>query len=233
MERSQVFQSGNWIAAATTAAADAQPWPTSKLLPLVLLLSVAYVMASLCLTSLLGTPADDVFFIEDIAMFALLLVFWLLAQPFVARHTKKMQMIAKPFADDAQGLAAAQHELVMPSSFRGAVVFRARRAQRRRHLRYGLEQLQKVLTSLSDVAAASACASSSPGQSKRTSTASSHNVHNFHTAHTRPGGVLLPAEVAVCHYPPDVCEHVRRQLEDRWAVVDSYGVEKWLPSIPE
>lgn len=230
MERSQVFQEGNWIAAATTASAEAQPWPTSKLLPLVVLLSVAYVIASLCLTNMLGSPADDIFFIEDIAMFALLLVFWLIAQPLLTRHTKKLGVISKQSAEEVDDFPTPREAL--PSHTRGYAVFRARRAQRRRRLRCGVEQLREVVRSLSDAAASIAASACTAGgsQAKRL-TASQQTIHNFHITPRSVG--LLPTEVAVSHYPPDVCEHVRRHLEDKWAVVESAGSDKRLPSIPE
>eukprot|EP00929_Paragymnodinium_shiwhaense_P006864 TRINITY_DN110816_c0_g1_i1.p2 TRINITY_DN110816_c0_g1~~TRINITY_DN110816_c0_g1_i1.p2 ORF type:complete len:235 (-),score=63.86 TRINITY_DN110816_c0_g1_i1:55-759(-) len=234
MKRSQTLQSGNWIAAATTASADAQPWPTSRLLPSVLVLSLAYVVASLCLTTLLGSPDDDVFFIEDIAMFALLLGFWLAAQPFLAQHSKKLQVAAKKPITDEDG-APQGGRGASTNCARGAAAFRARRAQRKKTLRCALEDLRQVVHSLSDAAAsavASACVT--PRSPQKRISASAQNVHNFHAA-PRSSSFLLPVEVAACHYPPDVCEHVRRQLEDRWAVLDSssFGAEKWLSSIPE
>lgn len=231
MHCSQIYQSGNWIAAATTASADAQLLPTSKLLPLVALLSVGYVIASLCLTSLLGSPEDDIFFVEDIAMFAMLLVCWLLAQPLFARHTKKLGVSAKQSSfeqeEEEEEVDARQTSEAAPSSSRGSSAFRLRRAQRRRQLRCGFDQLREVQRSLSD----DTDSATGSGQAKRFS-ATLATVHNFHMP-ARSAGLLLPAEVAVCHFPPEVCEHVRRQLEDRWAVVDNVGAEKWLPSIPE
>jgi hypothetical protein len=200
----------------------------ARLLAMGVLLSAAYTLASYALCSLLefisfGLPASDLSLAEDLGMFALFLALWLISQPVLCTQAPKGAKSCKKVGRSSPVALSPVATWADASQAVSCGSPRLRRAQRRRHLRQASEQLRDVVGSLSG--AAVQCCGGSGGRGCSTSRASGDSLsprglHNFH-ATPRRAVFLLPVEVAACHYPPDISEHLQRLLEDRWTLLES------------
>lgn len=195
-------------------------------------------LANYSLLSWLRSFLYDTFLIEDLGVVVLLWSLWMLvsrsthgtSRSGVPNQTDRGKDTDSSEADDAYEDAVLDN--ITPQHPSGGSTrcgdrCRLRRTLRRRLHHRALEQLHGVVSSIYCTEATCRNITQVLPKVRR----SGRGAANFHID-LGPGN-LLPVEVAACQYAPDVSEHLRWLLEDRWDIVKSGLGDNWLASIPE
>lgn len=196
--------------------------PAARILVATSLLCSGYLLVSHIIFGVSGPLALHEFLAEDVGALSMLVVLWLLIRPFA--NDDVLQTKAGAFDGAPPKGAFCANAGLTASPANGKAALRKAAQRRRLQIRRAIEHLRDVVRSLSDAAAAAM-----PACRQRPWT--SRGLHNFHVAPRTD--FLLPVEVAACHYPPGVSEHLQRLLEDQWLMLESGGAGQWLTPIPE